>query len=696
MGRKQRRRKYPLAGAEKYTKAKSDCQDRAWICGVDVGGTFTDFFLLQRDGITIYKVPSTPEDQSLAVLEGLQALRVTPPGVVVHGTTVATNALLERKGAKTALITSLGCRDVLEIGRQTRLNLYGLIPQRPKPLVPRSRRFEVPERLDWQGQTLIPLDEGELDRALEEARAQGVTSIAICFLFSFLNPSHEQQAVERARAKGFWSTASSEVVPEYREYERMSTTVINAYVGPVMSRYLQHLQQELSERGPFHLRIMQSNGGILSPEKASQQAVRTILSGPAGGVVATYALGRQIGERRLIGLDMGGTSTDVSIIDGEPLVTTEGSIGDLPVKIPLLEIHTVGAGGGSIARVDKGGALQVGPESAGADPGPAAYGKASLPTVTDANFVLGRLLPDFFLGGRMKVFPERSRETLEKLSQQIGGLKVEETAEGVLRVATARMARAIRRISAQRGRDPSHFTLVAFGGGGPLHACEVAEQVGIPSILVPPYPGVFSAVGLALADISLEYSLSRLWQETPSPERLREQFEPLITRALEDLGKEQIGPYSQDTLFKVEKMLDIRYRGQSYEITIPLKGYQVSSAIRRFHQKHRELYGFSNPHWPVEIVTLRVRALLLHRQQLPPMWPEGKISGRVRPLAEIPVYHRQWLKVPLYDRESLPSGTELPGPLLIAQADATTWVPPGWRARVDSYGYLILQKRFGV
>lgn len=676
---------------QRSTRSKTE-----WICGVDVGGTFTDFFLLQGDGVTIHKVPSTPEDQSLAVLEGLQALKVIPPGVVVHGTTVATNALLERKGAKTALITSLGCRDVLEIGRQTRLNLYGLIPQRPEPLVPRSLRFEVPERLDWQGQTLVPLDEEELDRALEEARAQGATSVAICFLFSFLNPSHEQRAVEKARAKGFWSTASSEVVPEYREYERMSTTVMNAYVGPVMSRYLQHLQKGLFERGPFHLRLMQSNGGLLSPEKASQQAVRTILSGPAGGVVATYFLGCQRGEQCLIGLDMGGTSTDVSIIDGEPLVTTEGTIGDLPVKIPLLEIHTVGAGGGSIARVDRGGALQVGPESAGADPGPSAYGKSFFPTVTDANFLLGRLLPDFFLGGRMKVFPERSRETLEKLSQQIGGLTAEETAEGVLRVATARMARAIRRISAQKGRDPSYFTLVAFGGSGPLHACEVAEQVGISSILIPPYPGVFSAIGLALADILLEYSLSRLWQEPPSPKTMKEHFEPLITRALEDLKKEQIGSYNQDALLKVEKMLDVRYRGQSYEITVPLKGYQVASAIRQFHQKHRELYGFSNPSWPVEIVTLRVRALLLRGQQLPPMRSESKVSGPATPLSEIPVYHRQWLKVPLYERESLSPGTELLGPLLIAQADATTWVPPGWRTKVDSYGNLILQKGFEV
>ncbi|MGD2205976.1 MAG: hydantoinase/oxoprolinase family protein, partial [Anaerolineae bacterium] len=524
------------------------------ILGIDVGGTFTDFVLLDDAGrVRIHKLLTSARDQSVAILQGIADLEAGLETTVVHGATVATNALLERRGARTALITTEGFRDVLEIGRQTRPDLYALHPTRPASLVPDKWRFELAERVDKHGAVLTPLTPEAADTVVRQVLAGEIESVAVCFLFSFLNPAHERLVRDRIKAlagnAALQVSLSSDVLPEYREYERTSTTVINAYVAPLMSRYLTNLERGLQGR---RLRIMQSNGGIISAEAARTQAARTALSGPAGGVVGAFELARMAGFEQAITFDMGGTSTDVALCPGRVQETTEGSIAGLPLRLPIIDIHTVGAGGGSIARRDAGGALRVGPESAGSDPGPVCYGlidkdglaKAREITVTDANLVLGRLDANHFLGGppaSVTLDLDRARAQMQQLARRLS-LPLEAAAWGVIRVANSNMERAIRTISVERGHDPRRFTLVAFGGAGPLHACELAAALRIPRVFIPPHPGVLSALGMILADIVKDYSQTvMLPAEAADTEMLERLFLPLYERARADLQDEGLG-----------------------------------------------------------------------------------------------------------------------------------------------------------
>ncbi|NPA58681.1 MAG: hydantoinase/oxoprolinase family protein, partial [Aquificae bacterium] len=471
--------------------------------GVDTGGTFTDFIYLKDGRWEVFKVLSTPSDPSKAVLQGLS--RIEGNKDITHGSTVATNSVLEGKGAKTAFITNKGFEDIIYIGRQERRRLYDLFYRRPEPLVPEELRFGLDCRIDSSGNIIKDIDGKELEKLVEQLKEKKVEAVAVVFLFSFLNPVHEEKVRKRLEEEGFYPSASYLIVPEFREYERASTTVINSYVMPKMDRYIKNIQENLSEKDRF--RIIQSNGGVISPETARKEPVRTILSGPAGGVVGAFHAGKTIGRENLITFDMGGTSTDVSLIDGRIPFSTEGEIRQLPVKVPVIDIHTVGAGGGSIAYIDAGGSLNVGPESAGADPGPVCYGKGERLTVTDANLFAGRLVSEFFLGGSMELDVGRLNTFFELYSHQ-WNIKPERLAEGILEVANVKMEKALRSISVEKGHNPREFSLFTYGGAGGLHAVFLARSLSIPEVIIPPNPGTFSAFGMLLADVVRDYSLT--------------------------------------------------------------------------------------------------------------------------------------------------------------------------------------------
>jgi N-methylhydantoinase A len=682
------------------------------ILGVDVGGTFTDFVLLDNAGqVRIHKLLTSAQDQSESILQGLIDLGAGQETSIVHGATVATNALLERRGARTALITTEGFRDVLEIGRQNRPDLYALHPTRLPPLVPRKWRFGVPERVaparisgEHAGEyiVLVPLDLDAVDTVIQELLDHKIESVAVCFLFSFLYPDHERQVRERILASSGPSiphvSISSDVVPEFREYERTATTVVNAYVAPLMNRYLANLERGLEGR---RLRIMQSNGGSISAGAARSLAARTALSGPAGGVVGAFETARRAGFEQAITFDMGGTSTDVSLCPERIQVTTEGSIGGLPLRLPIIDIHTVGAGGGSIARLDDGGALRVGPESAGADPGPVCYGRDSATeiTVTDANLFLGRLDARHFLGGRMELDSERSEERMQALARRLS-LPPEAAAWGVIRVANANMERAIRQISIERGHDPRFFTLVAFGGAGPLHACELASALRIPRVLIPPHPGVLSALGMVLADIVKDYSRTvMLPAEEASASRLEQLFAPLMQRANVDLQAEGLS----DGDVTLVCALDMRYVGQSYEITVelPVSTSRSESVVTGFHKAHRKRFSYANEDEPVEIVTLRLTAV---GRTVKPQFTRTPL-GDPNPRAAHIGYKQVQLSqadnlqaarpflAALYERENLSAGNIIVGPAIVFQLDTTSVIPPGWAARVDEWGSLVVEVR---
>jgi N-methylhydantoinase A len=652
--------------------------------GVDIGGTFTDFIACDGNELRLHKRPSTPEDPARAFVEGLAELGIETPGRLVHGTTVATNALLERKGAVTAFLTTDGFRDMLEIGRQTRIGLYSLTPTKPRPLVPRERCYEVEERVDRHGAVLTPLDKGGVVAALDAARAAGAESVAIVFLFSFARPEHERRAGALAAERGLFVSLSSEILPQYREYERASTTVVNAYVGPVMSRYLSRLAAALPAGARSTLRVMQSNGGILAPEAAEREAVRTILSGPAGGVIGAARIAAAAGFPRVVTLDMGGTSTDVALVNGAPRTESEGEIDGLPVRVPMLGIHTIGAGGGSIARVDAGGGLRVGPESAGAVPGPAAYGVGELPTVTDANLVLRRLHAPSFLGGRMTLDEARAHRAVATLGERLG-LTATDAARGIVRIANVQMARALRRVSVERGHDIRAYCLVAFGGGGPLHACEIAEQTGIRTVLVPRYPGALSALGLLLADVEKEYSQTVMLPSKRSSQTvLEERFADLSATALAAMAAEGIA--AEGVLLR--RLLDVRYRGQSYELKVPAEGDLAAA----FHAAHRQAYGHADPKAPIEIVNVRLHAI----GRVPhPDLPQSRVARRrpPSPMGEQAILFETAAQTPIYDRAGLLPGATLAGPALLVQEDTTTLLPPGWDARVDAWSNLVLERR---
>lgn len=682
--------------------------------GIDVGGTFTDFVLLEDGMLRVHKESTTPQDQSRAILAGLTRFGMLddPPERVeiVHGTTVATNALLERQGARTALLTTAGFVDIIEIGRQNRPHLYELHQQRPPPLAPPDLRFEAVERLDIHGSVLTPLDEDALRRTAAAIASADPESLAICFLFSFRNAAHEQRAAQilSQSCPGLPTSLSSDILPEYREYERTATTVINAYVRPLVSRYLARLTDALAG---IPIRVMQSNGGAMGTAQAATEPARLVLSGPAGGVVGAFRLAQMAIEReereplsllpleaRIITVDMGGTSTDVALCPRTIPRTTESEVAGLPLRLPIIDIHTVGAGGGSLAHVDAGGGLRVGPQSAGALPGPICYGRGGeQPTVTDANLILGRLDAKQFLGGSgvLTLDVAAAETALAALGERIGGLSAQEAALGVVRVANATMERAVRRVSVERGHDPRDFVLVPFGGAGPLHACDLADTLGIPRIFLPPSPGVLSALGLLMADIVYESSQALLINAdrlVAHPFTLQEAISALEKLATAVLAKEGI---TEPTL---EMFLDIRYRGQSYELTVslaqPATSAAVQQAVDEFHAAHAVRYGYAMHDEIVEIVTLRLRGTGPGVELHLPHEPLGLPEPDVAQMGTKPVWFRPDSPhtSTCYDRARLRPGHRFDGPAMVFQFDTTTVVAPGWTAFVDSLHNLWLAR----
>lgn len=661
-----------------------------FLVGVDTGGTFTDFVVVRDGEVRVHKVLSTPDDPARAITRGLADLGVGRDlTALVHGSTVATNAVLERKGERTGLITTAGFRDVLEIGRQTRPKLYDLRVVKEPPLVPRPLRVEVVERLDERGRVMIPLDPVSVEATIQVLKAAAVESVAVCLLFSFANPEHERVVAEAARAAGFHVSASFEVLPEFREYERTSTVVLNAYVGPLMDGYLGRLRAALP--AGTALRIMQSNGGSISAETAQREAARTLLSGPAAGVVGADFVAGSSGCSQAIGFDMGGTSTDVSLIDGAISETTDGTIAGFPLKLPMIDINTVGAGGGSIACFDTGGALRVGPLSAGADPGPAAYGRGTEPTVTDANVVLDRLIPEAFLGGTMALDVDRARRSLAGIAERLGTTP-EEAALGIIRIVNANMEAAIRVISVERGYDPRRFTLVAFGGAGPLHACELAASLRIPRVLIPGSPGVLSALGMLVADIIKDYVRTIMVTAEEAAEVVEPVFAHLEASGLTDLTGEGL----PEPEIVIERYLDLRYWGQSYELIVPFEG-DISGAVAAFHAAHERRFGYADRSERVEVVNARVKARGATKR--PAVERRPVVAGAVpEPVAVRPVVFESQdgavaLDSPIYDRALLAPGMVLNGPAIVTQYDTTTVLPPGWRAMIDAAGSLIAEPR---
>jgi N-methylhydantoinase A/oxoprolinase/acetone carboxylase beta subunit len=629
--------------------------------GVDAGGTFTDFVILHDDGrLESFKLRSNPASPAAVILEGIHRATAGRRAEVVHGSTVATNALLERKGATTAFITTDGFTDLVFIGRQNRPQLYNLSPTLRRPLIPPGLCFGVNERTYFDGAIASKPSAPELKRLKAKLRDAGVESVAICFLHSYQNPANEQTTAEALAGAGIYISTSHEIVPEYREYERASTTLINAYVGPLMDAYLAKLESH-------DISIMQSNGGSMTASEARHQAVRTILSGPAGGVVGATAVARAGGFTRVLGFDMGGTSTDVSLSDGHPRLTTEASIDGFPIRVPVLDIHTVGAGGGSLARVDEGGLLRVGPESAGADPGPACYGKGDRATVTDAHVVLGRIAADQFLGGAMHIEVDRAETAVDEIARRLSTDRIT-AAEGILRVANANMERAIRVVSVERGYDPRDFALAGFGGCGGLHACEIAAELGIRTVIVPQMAGALSALGMLLADRVRDYSASALHCLD-----IETRFRELERTARRDMPGG-----------RVQRSADVRYAGQSYELNVP---WRPPDSAKLFHQEHHKVYGYSDPDRAVEIVTVRVKASIAVKK--PVIRPEqAKARSTVAPARKVRIGGK-WQRVPVYGRADL-SSRRRSGPALIVDYGSTTLIPAGWRFLLDKAGNLVI------
>ena len=670
--------------------------------GIDTGGTFTDFVLLEPGGtVRVHKVRSVPSDPSEAIFAGLRELLGDAVGVgithgteITHGSTVATNAVLERKGAKIGLVTTAGFEDVLRIGRQTRAELYNFMVAKAEPLVGAERTFGVKERLAADGSVLEELQESEIAGLVSRLKGAGVESVAVCLLHSYANAVHEARVAAGLRAAGFRVSASHEILPEYREFERWSTTALNAYVAPLMAKYLTRLEERLGGAEAAHgLRVMQSNGGLISAGTAKTEAVQTILSGPAAGVVGAKALAEASGYTRLMTFDMGGTSTDVSLIDGEIGRTLESLVGDLPVRLPVLDIHTVGAGGGSVAWVDAGGALRVGPRSAGADPGPVCYGLGEELTVTDANLLLGRLDPAFFLGGRMRLDVGRTRKIAKVLGKRVG-LSERALAEGIVRIANANMERALRVVSVQRGFDPRDFCLLAFGGAGGLHACELAAGLEIESVLIPEHSGVLSALGMLLADATKDFSAAvlRATAET-SFEALAEVMDGLRARAREAMRADG---FLEDEL-RLEETVDLRYQGQGYEMGVEF----APGFDGRFHEAHRKRYGYANERRATEVVQLRVKAMgrpALREQQRPALMRAEAVedqplpeASKVRPA----VFGGRSLPTPVYHRDALTPGMGGMGPAMVITGQSTNVIAPGFAWRIDGAGTLIATRLGG-
>jgi N-methylhydantoinase A/oxoprolinase/acetone carboxylase beta subunit len=654
--------------------------------GIDIGGTFTDFVVYDSEEklVKTFKILSDPANPANTVLAGLKNIDLKNCKQIVHGSTVATNALLERKGARTGLITTQGFKDILQIGRQNRPSLYNWNIKPEPVLVPDKFRCEVKERIDHLGKVITPLDLTNLHEIIKNYKENNIESVAICLIFSFLYPVHEQLITEQLKSSGFSVSASSDILPEYREFERTSTTVVNAYVSPILNRYLSQLE------GPLHnskLQIMQSNGGMISLQEARQNGARCILSGPAGGIIGAQKITQMtsIDERdtsdesflKIISFDMGGTSTDVSLIDGHPRLSTDLSIGGCPIHLPLLDIHTVGTGGGSIAYIDPGGSLRVGPHSAGADPGPACYGKGDLPTVTDANLVLGRLIPDYFLGGDMKIDAKRSVDVISRLGAALR-LSVTQTALGVIEVINAQMERALRVISVERGYDPGDFELVSFGGAGGLHAIDLARRMNIPRVIIPKYASTLSAFGMLNSEVIKDYVNTVMLSGTISSEEISERFTPLIRKGKTEIANEGF----QVDKIDIQCSLDLRYAGQSYELNIPF----TRDFIPDFHRAHQFLYGYNYNDKAIEIVNIRVRATgKVDPIRLLPSMPYQN-NAMLIPIRNISVELSQGKKtLPVYNYQQLLPGLTFLGPALIVSEDTTILISLNDHVTVDTY-----------
>lgn len=623
-------------------------------------------------------------------------------GHVTHGSTVATNAVLERRGARVGLVTTRGFEDVLRIGRQTRAELYNVFIPLPRPIVDPDLTVGIAERIDASGDVLESVDGAGLASAIAHLQAQQVDVVAVCLLHAYANSSHERFVASAFRDRGFAVCASHEILPEYREFERFSTTVVNAYVTPLIGRYLEKLEVRLKSDTTTQivpttqivattpivasgfsrtLSIMQSNGGTISAAAARAQAVRTILSGPAAGVVGARAIARAAGFPRVISFDMGGTSTDVSLIDTAIPTTMESVIGGFPIRLPVIDIETVGAGGGSIAFVDSGGALRVGPRSAGAEPGPACFGRGDELTVTDANLLLGRLDPDLFFGGRMRLDMDRARRAAQPLASALR-LSVDDLAEGVVRVANANMERAIRVVSLQRGHDPRRFALLAFGGAGGMHACEIAARLEMPSVLIPRHAGVLSALGMLEADVAKDYSAPVLRPaQDVSAADLSRGFAPLVAQAQRDLHAEGFRPAAR----RLHKRLDIRYAGQSYELTVPL-----SRAFRTdFDALHERRYGYADPRRPIEVVNIRLTAAGITPKPALPFTRPRRISTPAPAGRRPGRFNGRRMAVSSYRWADLAPGVRAAGPALITSGEATVVIPPHFSFHIDGYGNVI-------
>ena len=654
---------------------------------IDTGGTFTDCVYRAAGRLEVLKLPSTPADPARAILNAVEQIATRTGAAAIevrHGTTVATNALLERKGARVAFVTTAGFEDTLAIARQARPSLYDWNHHRPAPIADESCCFGVPERIGPDGIVLRAPTRAALQELRRQIQFSNAESIAVSLLFSFANPVHEQAVSAALKSLGLPISLSHEILPEFREYERASTVALNAYLAPRMNSYIGALERNLEAHAPSSragqsLTIMQSSGGILSASAAAREPVRTILSGPAGGVIGALSVARSAGIERVLTFDMGGTSTDVALLDTsrEPPTSTEGQIAGLPVGVPMLDIHTAGAGGGSLAWIDTAGALQVGPQSAGADPGPACYGRGDSATVTDANLILGRLHPDHFLGGAMSLSEARARHAVAAIPRT-GFLSLEQLAEGIVRVADTRMESALRRVSVERGHDPRSFALLAFGGAGPLHACALASALRIRRVLVPSAPGALSALGILDADVRREFSRTvMLPPRSPQIAVIYRELESEARAAFRDEGARPI----------LTRSADLRYHGQGFELGVDW----AADAVTRFHRLHAQSYGYSDPTRTVEIVTLRIRAIARTRKPNPSRLPIVRSNGQHARIASHRIFERgRWHRAALYDRSLLHPGDRIPGPAIVVELSATTYLPTGWSATVDAFGNMIL------
>ena len=685
-----------------------------YMIGVDVGGTFTDFsvFNLETGELFHYKDSSTPGDPSRAIVKGvkdvLEIKKAQAQDVVylAHGTTVGTNALIEKKGARVGLITTEGFKDLMEIGNQKRPSLYDLQAQKPVPLIPSGCNIGVRERIRYDGSVYTPLDEENVRQAVRQLKQYGVQAIAVCTLFSFINPAHENRIKEIIAEEypEVYTTISSELAPEFREYSRMSTTVLNSYLGPVMKKYVNNFQTSVREMGiqaePY---ITQSNGSIISIKETIDCPIKCAVSGPSAGVVAASFIGRQCNADKIITFDMGGTSADISLIENfTPQVSNEREVEGYPARIPMINIITIGAGGGSIAQIDEGGALKVGPKSAGAVPGPACYGRGGTqPVVTDANIVLGKLNQKRILGGRMEVYLDLAHEALDRCSCEQSGLSRAQAANGIITVVNSNMVRAVRSVSVEKGYDVREFSLMAFGGAGPLHACEVAKELGIRQVIIPPHPGTLCSLGLLLADTKFDMSRTLILEgKVENLPKFNEQFADMIHQGSEALDREGVTKERRCFEFAV----DMRYQRQNFEISIPVPTGEMTEqdlrrAIADFHAEHKRSYGYCNEQAPVQFVSYRASAIgIIDKPEMTeqPLCPAAPAPVPLETRSVLFQGESDYRPTPVYRRESFIPGQSIAGPCICEQMDTTLVVPESWIIHVDGYGNLKIDYEEGT